>query len=215
MSAALGIGSCTLGAPKTQTRLRTKDKEYAARLLGEEAIWWKRIVDVQILYRWNLRRMNLGFTLDIGCGIGRNLANLMGNGIGVDHNPHAVEIARLRGLQAYTPDEFECSSFNVPDGFDSILLSHVAEHMADHEVIKLLADHINLLKAQGQIVLITPQEYGHKADPTHVQFMDFQRLRNISRESGLVFVKEFSFPFPRAFGRIFRYNEFVSISRKP
>jgi 2-polyprenyl-3-methyl-5-hydroxy-6-metoxy-1,4-benzoquinol methylase len=195
--------------------LDTKDPAYSSRLVAKETVWWKRLLDVQRPYRWNLRRLNPGFTLDIGCGIGRNLINLDGNGIGIDHNEQSVEIARARGLRAYTPTEFRDSSFDLPERFDSILLSHVAEHMSEEEAASLLRGHVHLLRRQGLVILITPQECGQRADPTHVQFMDFQRLRSISRESGLVFVREFSFPFPRAFGRIFRYNEFVSISRKP
>ena len=48
-------------------------------------------------YRWNLRRLDLGFTLEIGCGIGRNLEHLDGNGIGIDHNEEAVRIAHTGG----------------------------------------------------------------------------------------------------------------------
>ncbi|MFY9611623.1 MAG: methyltransferase domain-containing protein [Blastocatellia bacterium] len=199
---------------RSPTSLNTKDPAYSSLLLAEETAWWKRLLDVQRPYRWNLRRLNPCFTLDIGCGIGRNLINLDGNGIGIDHNEHSVAIARYRGLHAYTPAEFRGSSFDLPERFDSILLSHVAEHMSEEEAASLLKGYVYLLRPQGQVILITPQECGQRADPTHVQFMDFERLRHISRESGLVFVREFSFPFPRAFGRLFRYNEFVSISRK-
>jgi len=94
----------------------------------KESAWWKRIIDVQAPYRWNLCRLNPGFTLDIGCGLGRNLINLSGNGVGIDHNPHSVEIASSRGLRVFTPESFEDSSFNKHAHFDSILLSHVVEH---------------------------------------------------------------------------------------
>jgi SAM-dependent methyltransferase len=195
--------------------LRTQDENYTARLVAKESAWWKRLLDAQAPYRWNLRRLKMGFTLDIGCGIGRNLINLDGNGIGIDHNPKSVEIAKPRGLQAFTADEFNKSPFNAPGRFDSILLSHVAEHMTEREAIALLKSYLHLAKPGGRAIIITPQEMGYRSDPTHVQFMDFQSLERIVSESGLALVKQYSFPFPRLFGRLFKHNEFISVSRKP
>jgi SAM-dependent methyltransferase len=194
--------------------LTTRDEWYTARLLALQSVWWKRLLDVQAPYRWNLRRLGPGFALDIGCGVGRNLIGLNGYGVGIDHNPHSVEVARSRGLQAFTPDEFRRSTFNNSSSFDSILLSHVAEHMTEQEVVRLLTAHTHLLKPGGQVIIITPQEFGFRSDPTHVQLMDFEKLRKVARMAGLTPVREYSFPFPRIFGRVFKYNEFVSISRK-
>ena len=201
--------------PQSSTHPGTQGYDYSERLLREESVWWKSLLNVQWPYRWNLGRLNLGLTLDLGCGLGRNLINLHGNGVGIDHNPHSVDIARSRGLLAYTPEEFRTSEFNKSEYFDSILLSHVAEHMPEQDAVALLTSHTYLLKRHGQVIFITPQEYGFRADPTHVQFMDFDRLSEVSRAAGLTFVRQFSFPFPRLFGRLFRYNEFISISEKP
>ena len=60
---------------------------------------WKRILDVQAPYRWNLRRL-LGTrrTLDVGCGIGRNLVNLPVGSVGVSRHEdtrRARTIARI------------------------------------------------------------------------------------------------------------------------
>jgi hypothetical protein len=38
---------------------------------------------------------------DVGCGLGRNLGHLDGNGVGVDHNAESVAIAQSRGLRAF------------------------------------------------------------------------------------------------------------------
>ncbi|HZS07237.1 MAG TPA: methyltransferase domain-containing protein [Blastocatellia bacterium] len=193
----------------------TRDKEYADRLIARQTVWWKKALHVQAPYRWNLRRIRPGFTLELGCGIGRNLSHLNGNGVGVDHSFYAVEAARSRGLQAFTPEEFRESAFNKPATFDSLLCSHVAEHMTDREVADLLSEYLYLLKPFGLVIIITPQEAGYRSDPTHVQFMTFNELRNIARETGLIPVREYSFPFPRLIGHLFIYNEFVSINRKP
>jgi SAM-dependent methyltransferase len=192
----------------------TRDESYTHRLLALESEWWRRVLDVQAPYRWNLRRLEPGFTLDIGCGIGRNLLHLEGEGVGIDHNPASVEIARKRGLQAFTPEEFDRSVFNSPERFDSLLLSHVVEHMTRPEGVALLQRYRPVLKRGGRAILIAPQESGFESDPTHVEFADFAALRRIARESGLTTEREYSFPFPRPLGKFFRYNEFVSISRK-
>lgn len=194
--------------------LSTRGADYTARLLGSEGVWWKRLLDVQRPYCWNIRRLSPGFTLDLGCGIGRNLLHLRGNGVGIDHSPHSVEIARLRGLRAFTPEEFTSSEFNTPERFDSIVFSHVAEHMSEKEATALLAAHIHLLRPGGVAILISPQEAGYRSDPTHVQFMDFASLQRICAQVGLTSVRQYSFPFPRPVGRFFKYNEFVYIGRK-
>jgi SAM-dependent methyltransferase len=195
-------------------RQDTKNESYSERLLNKQTARWKELLDVQAPYRWNLQRLNLGFTLDIGCGIGRNLMNLKGNGVGIDHNLHSVEICRSRGFIAFTPDEFQETAFNLPEKFDSILLAHVAEHMNYLEVINLLDNYTYVLKTNGRLVIITPQEAGFKSDLTHVEFMNFPKLRSIAREVNSKVIKQYSFPFPRIFGNIFKYNEFVSLSQK-
>lgn len=192
----------------------TRDREYTERLLRLQRASWKRWLDVQAPYRWNLRRLGPGFTLEVGCGIGRNLAHLRGQGVGLDHNAHSVAAARAVGLRAFTPEEFQTSEWNRTAGFDSLLLSHVAEHMRRDQLVPLLRTHLRYVRPGGQLILITPQEVGFASDPSHVEFMDLAFLRAVAEELGLAPVRDFSFPFPRPFGRLFIYNEFVSVSRK-
>ena len=150
-------------------RQSTQDKQYTERLLKKESVWWKQILDVQAPYRWNLRRLKPGFTLETGCGIGRNLKHLNGNGVGVDHSSHSISISRLRGMNAFTTEEFKVSSFNRKEIFDSILCSHVLEHMTIDEAVLLLKGYLYLLKPGGIVILITPQEAGYRADSTHAE----------------------------------------------
>ena len=192
------------------------DREYAARLVRLQTARWKQWLGVQAPFRWNLRRLNPGFTLEIGCGIGRNLLHLGQRGVGVDTNEHCVRTARARGLTAFTPDDFfRTTEYNTPQRFDTILLSHVAEHMTEDEVVGLLQLYEPLLRNDGRAILIAPQEAGFRSDPTHVELMDFDRLSRISRRVGFEVERFFSFPFPRWVGRVFTYNEFVVVSRKP
>jgi SAM-dependent methyltransferase len=194
--------------------LDTRDKEYTERLVKLTDVWWKKI-GPQALYGWNLRRLKPGFTLDIGCGIGRNLKHLRGKGVGIDHNRFSVEHARGQGLVAYTTDEFKETEYNQPGRFKSLLLSHVAEHMTYEQYVALLSEFLPLLKPGGRALVFCPQEAGFKSDASHIEFMDFDRLRAAANEAGLLIAREYSFPLPRALGKTFVYNEFVSVARKP
>ena len=153
--------------------------------------------------------------LDVGCGLGRNLAHLRGSGVGVDHNPDSVAIASARGLSAFTPEAFRASSHAVPARFDSLLLAHVAEHMRWGEARDLVGQYLPYVRAGGQVVLITPQEAGYRSDPTHVEFFDGAALGRLARAVELEPVASYSFPFPRPVGKLFKYNEFVLVARKP
>lgn len=193
----------------------TKDDAYTRRLEQLSDVGWKRFFDVQAPYRWNIRRLELGFTLDIGCGIGRNLLHLGGQGVGVDHNPESVAQAKARGCVAYTPDEFAASEFAQPGRFDSLLLAHVVEHMSAVEASMLISKQLEFIRPGGRVVLIAPQEAGYRSDPTHVEFMDFESLESILADAGAEPERSYSFPFPRIVGRVFVHNEFVAIGCKP
>jgi SAM-dependent methyltransferase len=189
------------------------DQDYTERLVRLQTVWWKRLFDVQAPYRYNLRRLAPGFTLEIGCGIGRNLLHLPGQAVGVDTNASSVAVCRARGLAAFTPAEFKASSYAEPGRFDALLLSHVAEHMRVPELVVLLRENLVHLKPSARIILMTPQEVGYRSDPTHVEFMDFEKCAGALNEVGFDVIKAYSFPFPRCIGRLFIYNEFVTVGR--
>ena len=192
----------------------TIDPKYADRLERLSGLWWKRVLDVQRPYRWNLRRLGLGRTLEVGCGVGRNLKSLQAGSVGIDHNPQCVEAAKSQGLAAYTPEEFFCSP-NSSEQFDSLLLAHVLEHVAAPEADALLGTYLSFLRPGGQVVMITPQEAGYRSDPTHVRFVDFHGLRVHAEHVGVAVSRIYSFPFPRWVGRYFPYNEFVCVATWP
>jgi SAM-dependent methyltransferase len=197
------------------TGTATASASYTDRLDRLGGRTWKQRLDVQRPYRWNIRRLNLGRVLDVGCGIGRNLSHLDGNGVGIDHNPTSVAKVRERGLTAFTPEEFRKSSYNGLGAFDSLLLAHVVEHIPHETAVELLQDYLQYLRPSGRVVLICPQERGWASDPTHIRFVDFTGLEALCREVGLSVERSFSFPFPRWAGRLFPYNEFVVVARVP
>lgn len=194
----------------------TAGTDYAERLNRLQNKRWKKVVDAQAPYRRNIQRMKLGRTLDVGCGNGRNLSWLPSGSVGVDHNPHLVAAARARGLTAVTIEEFVASpDLSAPHCFDSLLASHLIEHMQFEQALDVLRSYLPGVRPGGRVVCITPQERGFAFDPTHVEFADFAALDRLSDELGLVPVKQYSFPFPRWAGKVFVYNEFNHISQVP
>lgn len=191
----------------------TRSEAYADRLQQLSGARWKRCFDVQRPYRWNLRRLALGRTLEIGCGIGRNLASLGPAAVGIDHNAHAVEIARSLGFRAFTRDAFLASP-DAAQSFDALLFAHVLEHMTRADASRLVSQWLPHLRPGGKLLLITPQEAGFRSDPSHVEFLDFAALLGILADAGCAPLRAYSFPFPRFAGRVFPYNEFVALGQR-
>ncbi len=105
----------TMAAHEDAGMRDTSAEEYARRLQAKQEVWWKKALNVQAPYQWNLRRQGLGRTLDVGCGIGRNLETLAPGSVGVDHNAAAVEVARGRGVTALTVEEWQHSDLRQPE----------------------------------------------------------------------------------------------------
>ena len=192
----------------------TTSLAYANRLKTKQQVWWKRLLSVQAPYQWHLRQQQLGRTLEIGCGIGRNMASLAPGSVGIDHNPDAVDYVRARGFEALTTDEWALSELRTPESFDGLLLSHVLEHMTEDQAVVLIKKFLPFLRPGGAVFLVCPQEAGYRSDRTHVQFMDGAVLNRICRRVGLRTSKIRSFPLSRCFGKLFIYNEFCLRAEK-
>jgi 2-polyprenyl-3-methyl-5-hydroxy-6-metoxy-1,4-benzoquinol methylase len=185
---------------------------YVGHLKGQQA-WWKRLLDVQAPYRWNLRRLEPGYMLDVGCGLGRNLAHVNGRGVGVDPNRACLAEARKAGFTVYAPEDFAAAP-EAAGRFDSPLVAHVLEHLETGEAEALVAGYLGYLKPGGKVILITPQERGYASDDTHVRFLDLGALARLAEGLGLTPTRAYSFPFPRWMGPVFKYNEFVLVARR-
>ena len=189
----------------------TTSADYTNRLIIKQR---KRIKDhFKFInpYSIHIKRVCKGNVLDIGCGIGRNLEYLGNRSWGVDHNQESVNFAKDRGFQAIHTSEM--SSFLQEKQFDTFLLAHVLEHMKDSESIKLIKEYLPLLKPQGVVVAVCPQERGFKSDPSHVNFVKFTEIENILSAAGLQSIKKYSFPLPRFMGKYWVYNEFIVVGK--
>ncbi len=199
----------------SEARPDTTGDDYTRRLEDRSSVWWKRLLNVQAPYQWNLRRQHLGRTLDIGCGIGRNLPSLPPGSLGVDHNATSIAVARARGLHAMTVEEFLSSDQALPGSFDGIFVAHVIEHMDEESAVGMLHGYLPYLRPGGRVFLVCPQEKGYSTDSTHVRFVDGDALMDLCRRVGLEPEPWFSFPFARRAGRVFAYNEFCVRATKP
>ncbi|WP_060180397.1 class I SAM-dependent methyltransferase [Streptomyces sp. IMTB 1903] len=202
------------GAPTPSTP-STATSDYTRRLARLERSGLKRLLPTQAPYRWHLRRLRLGRVLDVGCGLGRNLANCGPDSVGVDHNRHSVRTCRERGLNAYTPDGLAEAPDCGPGSFDSLLLAHVLEHVEEGTAAMLLEQYLPLVRPGGSAVMITPQEVGFRSDATHIRWVGFEELRRHAAKAGVAVRRTYSFPFPRPAGRFFPYNEFVLVGTVP
>lgn len=193
----------------------TAGSDYTARLKDRGGVRWKRLLNVQAPYRWNLRRQKLGRTIDVGCGIGRNLVSLSHDSIGVDHNKTSVEMARAAGFTAMTVDEWRESEVGQSESFDGLLVAHVVEHMQFSQAVELVTEYLPALKPGAKVFFICPQERGYGSDDTHISWTTGDDLERLAHACGLIPDQWRSFPGPRFLGRFFTYNEFALLAHKP
>lgn len=189
----------------------TASSAYTQRLSQLQSARWKSLVPNP--YRWWLRRLDLGFVLDIGCGLGRSLKYLDGSGVGIDHNEEFVQACLDDGLRAFTPEGFRGSEFDRAGRFDAMIVMHVLEHLQEGQADQMLASYLPLVRPGGRVVLVTPQERGYASDPTHTIFVDGDALVDLCRRHGLDVDRWRSFPFPRWAGKGWIYNEFSVVAR--
>lgn len=177
--------------------MKTEDCTYTIRLLKKSL--WKGLLDVQRPYRNHLQSLNLGK---------RN------GDVGIDHNVYLVQECISRDMTAFTSAEFIKSKYAIDESFDTILVAHVLEHLSEADASELLRSYIYLLKPNGVIMMITPQEARFRSDHTHLTMINYPLVKKILTEFCGTSITQHSFPLPKIFGHIFKYNENVSLGRK-
>ena len=189
----------------------TDTENYSDRLKSLQDKRWKKWLSAVNPYRWHIRRIVREPALEVGCGIGRVLQFAPDQIEGVDHNPHAVVTCRERGLNACDTEEFLARPVKK---YQSLILSHVLEHMSLDTAHDVLSSYLPNLDVGGKLILICPQERGYRSDATHEFFMDYDAMVGLCKQLGLSVRSKYSFPFPRSFGELYIYNEFVVVAEK-
>lgn len=193
-------------------RVKSPDP-YTERLQRLTGARWKRLLNVQAPYGWNLRRLKPGYVLDVGCGIGRNLLHLDRRGVGVDTSEASVDVARELGCTAHTVEGFSSSTDATIGRYDSLLLAHVLEHMPLDTATELVRNYLPYVKPGGKVIVIVPQRAGYASDETHVNFLDSHDVTDLLEACGLQITRAYSFPFTETVGRLFRHNETIVVAR--
>lgn len=141
-----------------------------------------------------------GRTLDFGCGVGELLRRLPKGSRGLEYNRATVAHCRSVGLavddyDGFT-DEWSLSVLPAEERFESMVISHVLEHLAlPMEVLRKL-----LVAAAARdvtrVLVIVPGKAGFALDPTHLTFVDREMLLDdgIPRATGFRCVQWNYFP---------------------
>lgn len=192
----------------------TQDKAYSDYLITVQNTGWKSRLDVQMPYRKKLQGLKLGKTLDIGCGVGRNLKALPAGSVGIDHNNHMIKHLTGRGFKAYTTKDFLKLKNSNGAKFDSLLFAHIIEHLTLGQSKDMIEGYLKYLKKGGRVVIICPQKKGFSKDSTHITFHDRESITGLLSGLGLRVINKHSFPLPEYFGGIFAPNEYWVIAQK-
>jgi SAM-dependent methyltransferase len=97
--------------------------------------------------------------LDLACGDGdfvQMLAEQGTSAVGVDFDPKACQVVRARGLDVICQDVFDYLEQAEPESVDGIFSAHLVEHLAYHQVLRMLELSLRALKPGGIILLVTP-----------------------------------------------------------
>ncbi|HEY3660908.1 MAG TPA: class I SAM-dependent methyltransferase [Candidatus Udaeobacter sp.] len=156
----------------------------------------------------NLAKRGLtgGDLLEVGCGYGYLLdeaRSFFDRRVGTDFSNQAAEIARVTGAEVFVGGIEEVSPERK---FDCVIANQVIEHVYQPlSFVRQVASHT---KAGGYIVVATPDIGGVLRKtmgrrwpsfkvPEHVVYFDFQSLRVLMHQAGLIDLRRL--PYPHAF----------------
>lgn len=170
---------------------------------------WFRCLIRKLYLKDVVRHLN-GKLLDVGCGAGELLA-VYPTSFGSDLNSMLVKYCHESGHLAVIAD---CNALPfVPASFDSLVMSNLLEHLEDP--LMALKEAARLLKAGGVLVVTVPYEAGFKYDPTHITWLEADKLKELARRAELMLEKLYSFPFGgRILGKFLYFYELRAVLRK-
>ena len=123
--------------------------------------------------------------LDVGCNVGNLLSIDPSRSVGVDVDPHAIEVCHDRGLEASVADLDEGLPFGDV-AFGTVHCRHVIEHV--REPLALMREMRRVLRPEGLLVLLTPDfRHAYRTfydDHTHIRPLTAESLRRLMLDSG-------------------------------
>lgn len=197
------------------------DREYADIQIRRSRNPLRRLV--RSVYLRDIARFVKGPAIDVGCGAGDLLARLPAGSLGLEINPAAVEFCLARGLEAeiYDPDKDGYRFERVrPGQFDSMIFTHVLEHMDNPAEILDAVFHACWRLEIKRMILTVPCRRGYCFDPTHRTFVDKAFLADhgllVHRYYKPLIMKYFPFDV-KWIGNYYTFHEFrvVFVRRSP
>lgn len=177
----------------------TDNKAYAEYYLKKHGALYRKLLPVDVPFHYIAKVLCKGRVLDLGCGPGRYL-KFFKDAIGVDHNKYLVQYAQAQGLNALQTQDF-LQLFPKGPAFDTMLCSHVLEHMPILDAIDLLKTYLPYLKKQGRLVVILPHGKSYKNDPTHVVDFKMSHMQMVAKELNMLLLRQIFYPFPKFFSK--------------
>ncbi|HEY7634509.1 MAG TPA: class I SAM-dependent methyltransferase [Gemmatimonadales bacterium] len=166
-------------------------QEYRTMHAQELSHWWfrgRRRLLTELVHRHVLNGRPRPRLLDFGCGTGGNVATLaaMGEVIGLEPDPGAVELARSRGGALYCRGSGTALPF-ASESFDGVVASDVLEHIGDDS--SAVGEILRVLRPGGKLVFTVPAHpwlYArHDAALLHHRRYTRRSLRALIQQSGL------------------------------
>jgi SAM-dependent methyltransferase len=178
----------------------TASKEYSDYYLQKYAKWWRFLSPVEIPFKFFARCLCKGKTLDVGCGPGRYLSFLP-DATGIDHNPEFIFYARRRGFKVFLSQEFDEDFDKSLQRFDTLLFSHILEHMEFQQACEFVKKYLPTLKPGGKVIIIVPDGISFKNDPSHRCYFDCNLIKKLASANSLHLQKAMYHPFPKYMSR--------------
>lgn len=169
---------------------------------------------VRRAYLNSARNQLRGATLDFGCGVGELLSRLPEGSAGLEYNRATVDHCRAQGLDVHwydgTQDDWQLSAMPPGRRFESMIISHVLEHLdAPASILRRLLGSASRLGVR-RVLAIVPGQAGYRIDATHRTFVDRDMLMapNVVQGTGFVAACARHFPIDfRAIGDWFPHHE--------
>jgi O-antigen chain-terminating methyltransferase len=157
----------------------------------------------QSVYLDHLRRIDLTKTktavIDVGCGRGEWLELLAENGIpalGVDANEGMIDRCRQLNLNVVRADAVEYLASLKGSSAGAISGFHIAEHLPNHKLIRLMGEAFRVLRRGGLLILETPNpanlivgSCNFYLDPTHLHPIPAALLQFLAEARGFLDVQ--------------------------